>query len=401
VTSKVAIKPISQMREFIASESASGIILMVAAIIALGLANSPLSADWFHLLHLKIGGMSVMHWINDGLMALFFLLVGLEIKREMLDGQLSTWDRRILPGVAALAGMAVPALIFLFINRDVAANRNGWAVPAATDIAFALGVLAILGRCVPGSLKPFLTAVAVLDDLGAVLIIALFYTAGIVGGALIAAALLAAVLFAFNRIGVKALWPYLLVGLALWVAILQSGVHATVAGVVTALFIPLKPAHGRPDDAESPLHRLEHLLHPWVAYAIVPLFGLANAGVDLRGMEISVLADPLPLGIAMGLFLGKQFGIFAACRTMISMGWAERPLHSNGWHLYGVSVLCGIGFTMSLFIGALAFGENSANDDLVKLGVLSGSLLSAFAGAAILRFAPPAAIGGPATDPGR
>lgn len=376
------------MREFIESEAASGFVLMAAAAIALVIANSPMSESWFHLLHLKLGPLSLAHWVNDGLMALFFLLVGLEIKREMLDGQLSSWDRRILPGVAAVAGMAAPALIYLFINSGLPANRSGWAVPAATDIAFALGVLAILGRYAPGSLKPFLTAVAVLDDLGAVVIIALFYTATIAGGPLLAAAGLSLALFLLNRLRVAVLWPYLLLGAALWVAILQSGVHATVAGVLTALFVPLRPGRARPDDPTSPLHRLEHHLNPWIAYAVVPIFGLVNAGVDLRGVDASVLLDPLPLGIALGLFLGKQLGIFAACKALIALGWAERPLRTNSWHLYGVSVLCGIGFTMSLFIGALAFGDDGVSADFVKIGVLSGSIASALLGAAVLRFAP-------------
>ncbi len=381
-------RPRSQMREFIESEATSGFILMAAAAIALAVANSPISADWFRFLHLKLGPMSLSHWVNDGLMAIFFLLVGLEIKREILDGQLSSWERRILPGVAAIAGMAAPALIFLFVNRSAPANQSGWAVPAATDIAFALGVLAILGRHVPGSLKPFLTAVAVLDDLGAVIIIALFYTATIAGGPLLAAAGLTAMLFALNRLRVVQLWPYLLTGAALWTAVLQSGVHATVAGVVTALFIPLDSSPASPDERSSPLHRLEHALNPWVAYGIVPVFGLVNAGVDLHGMTVSILHDPLPLGIALGLFLGKQLGIFAACKSMTAFGWAERPLHTNDWHLYGISVLCGIGFTMSLFIGGLAFGDGGARDDLVKLGVLMGSVAAAVVGAVLLRLAP-------------
>lgn len=381
---RTSLRPLSLMREFIKSEASAGVMLMAAAAIALALANSPLSGGWQHLLHLKLGPMSLQHWVNDGLMAVFFLLVGLEIKRELLDGQLSTWSRRVLPGVAAVAGMAVPALIFLFINRGAPANHGGWAVPAATDIAFVLGVLMLLGRAAPGALKPFLTAVAVLDDLGAIIIIALFYTAAIAPLPLMMAVAITAALLAMNRAGITVLWPYLLAGAALWVAVLQSGVHATIAGVVLALTIPLKAGRGRPDDAASPLHRLEHRLNPWVGYGVVPLFGLANAGVDLRGLDLGVLADPLPLGIALGLFLGKQFGIFAACRAMIALGWAERPLNTNSWHLYGVSILCGIGFTMSLFIGALAFGEGGAHDDLVKIGVLSGSLLSAVAGAAIL-----------------
>lgn len=375
------------MREFIQSEAAAGIVLMVAAAIALVIANSRYSQSWFHLLQAAIGPLSLVHWVNDGLMAVFFLLVGLEIKRELLDGQLSTWDRRILPGGAALAGMAAPAAIFLVINRATPGNHPAWAVPAATDIAFALGVLAILGRHVPGALKPFLMAVAVLDDLGAVIIIALFYTASIAALPLAAAGAMAVALFALNRFRVAALWPYLLAGAALWLAVLLSGVHATVAGVMTALFIPLRPSPAKPDDPHSPLHRLEHALHPFVAFAIVPLFGLVNAGVDLRGVDLSVLWHPLPLGIALGLFGGKQLGIFAACQALIRLGWAERPLHANGWHLYGISILCGIGFTMSLFIGGLAFGEGDARFDLVKIGVIAGSVVSALAAVLVLRLA--------------
>jgi len=368
------------------SEASSGLVLMAAAAVALILANSPWSADWFHLLHVKIGPLSLTHWVNDALMAVFFLLVGLEIKREFLEGQLSGWDRRILPGAAALAGMAMPAIIFLLVNRSAPANHDGWAIPAATDIAFALGVLAILGRHAPAGLKPFLTAVAVIDDLGAVVIIAGFYTAGIAAVPLAIAAALVLVLFLLNRMNVGSLWPYLLTGAALWTAIFLSGIHATVAGVLLALFIPLRgKAEAVAARTASPLFRLEHALHPWVAYAIVPIFGLANAGVDLRGLSPAILLDPLPLGVALGLFLGKPLGIFTSCQTLIGLGLATRPQGSNAWHMLGISILCGIGFTMSLFIGALAFGEGSVSDDHVKIGVIGGSLASALLGALVLR----------------
>ena len=368
-------------------EASAGIVLMGATVIALALANGPLSQDWFHLLHVKLGPLSLLHWINDGLMAIFFLLVGLEIKRELLDGQLSTAERRILPGVAALAGMAAPAIIFFFINRNAPENVRGWAIPAATDIAFALGVLALLGRMVPGALRPFLTAVAVLDDLGAVVIIALFYTADIAGNALFAGLGLALLLVLLNRFRVQSLWPYLLIGAALWVAVLMSGVHATIAGVILAFAIPLRITPGEPDAMQSPLYRLEHAIAPWVGFGIVPLFGLANAGIDLRGLDPSILLAPLTFGIVMGLFLGKQLGIFLACSAVIKAKLASRPSHASWMQLYGVAVLCGIGFTMSLFIGGLAFGEGSARDDQVKLGVLAGSLLSAMFGALILALA--------------
>lgn len=369
------------------SEASAGIVLMGATAVALALANGPLSQDWFDLLQVTLGPLSLLHWINDGLMALFFLLVGLEIKRELLDGQLSTAERRILPGVAALAGMAAPAIIFFFINRNSPENLRGWAIPAATDIAFALGVLALLGRMVPGALRPFLTAVAVLDDLGAVVIIALFYTAGLSGHALLATLGLTLLLFLLNRFRVQSLWPYLLVGMALWVAVLMSGIHATIAGVILAFAIPLRITPGEPDARESPLYRLEHALAPWVGFGIVPIFGLANAGIDLRGLDPSILVAPVTVGIAMGLFLGKQLGIFLACSAVIKAKLAARPSHASWMQLYGVAVLCGIGFTMSLFIGGLAFGEGSARDDQVKLGVLAGSLMSALFGALILTLA--------------
>ncbi|CBS90026.1 sodium-proton antiporter (plasmid) [Azospirillum lipoferum 4B] len=358
---------------------------MVAAALALIVANSPLSGIYFGTLHSYVLGLSIGHWVNDGLMAVFFLLVGLEIKREMLDGQLSTWSRRILPGVAAAGGMMVPALIYVAFNSSDPETIRGWAIPAATDIAFALGVLSLLGSRVPTSLKIFLTALAIIDDLGAVIIIALFYTADLSMPALGAAALILAALIALNRFGVQTLWPYLILGLGLWGAVLLSGVHATLAGVALALTIPLRPAPGKPDDMHSPLHRLEHGIHGWVAYLIVPVFGFANAGVSFAGMDASILTGSIPLGIALGLFLGKMVGVFGTAWLTVRLGFADMPAGANTAQLFGVSLLCGIGFTMSLFIGALAFPASPELGDAVKVGVFAGSLLSATAGALLLR----------------
>jgi NhaA family Na+:H+ antiporter len=378
-------RPISIFREFMKSEASGGILLMVAAALALIVANSPLSGVYFDTLHSYVLGLSIGHWVNDGLMAVFFLLVGLEIKREMLDGQLSSWSRRILPGVAAAGGMLFPALIYVAFNSSDPETIRGWAIPAATDIAFALGVLSLLGPRVPTSLKIFLTALAIIDDLGAVIIIALFYTADLSMPALSAAALILAALIALNRFGVQTLWPYLVLGAGLWGAVLLSGVHATLAGVTLALTIPLRPAPGKPDDMHSPLHRLEHGIHGWVAYLIVPVFGFANAGVSFAGMDASILTGSLPLGIALGLFLGKMVGVFGTAWLTVRLGFADMPAGASTSQLFGVSLLCGIGFTMSLFIGALAFPASPELGDAVKVGVFTGSLLSATAGALLLR----------------
>ena len=381
-------RPFSMMRAFLAAQAAGGIILMAAAAAGMAVANSPLAASYFHILHVQAGGLSVLHWINDGLMALFFLVVGLEIKREVLDGQLARWPDRILPGIAAGAGVVIPALIYVAVNRGDATGMRGWAIPAATDIAFALGVLALLGRRIPGSLKIFLTAVAIIDDLIAVLIIALFYSTqlnmlplALAGGGLLCLALC-------NRAGVNSLRPYLLIGLFVWFCVLQSGIHATLAGVAVAMTVPLRKTPGAPDDRHSPLYRLEHGLHPWIAYAIVPLFGFANAGVSLSGFALPDLAAPVPLGIALGLFVGKQLGIFGTIWLLSRLGWAERPSHASWPQVYGVALLCGIGFTMSLFISGLAFAVNPHEGDAAKLGILLGSLTSAIAGYAVLRIAP-------------
>ncbi|WP_024679019.1 Na+/H+ antiporter NhaA [Pseudomonas syringae] len=370
------------IKRFFAAEAAGGLILMAAALAALIVANSPLAGSYFAALHTVLAGMSVEHWINDGLMAIFFMLVGLEIKREMLAGQLASWSQRALPGFAALGGMVVPALIYVAFNWGQPETIGGWAIPAATDIAFALGVLSLLGKRVPLSLKIFLSALAILDDLGAVLIIALFYTSDLSIPMLLAALGSIAVLVALNRLGVKKLLPYLVVGALLWFFMLQSGIHATLAGVALALCIPLGKAD---EEASSPLLYLEEKLHPWVAFAVVPIFGFANAGVSLAGITVDKLVDPVPLGVALGLLIGKQVGIFALAALAIRAGLARLPDGSNWGQLYGVAALCGIGFTMSLFIGALAFPGAPALVDEVKVGVLIGSVLSALLGVVVLR----------------
>jgi NhaA family Na+:H+ antiporter len=389
-------RPPSALREFLRSEAAGGIVLMAAAALALVVANSPLAQSYQHLLHLetgpalspKLGAMTVHLWINDGLMALFFLLVGLEIKREFVDGRLSTWDRRRLPLIAAAVGMAAPALIYLALSAGAEGLGRGWAIPAATDIAFAIGVLALLGSRAPTSLKLFLTTVAIADDLGAVAIIALAYTDSLDMPALGAAAAILLVLYAMGRSGVRRLWPYLLGAALLWYAVLLSGVHATVAGVLAAAAIPIVTTPGAPDSAQSPLHRLEHGLSPWVAFLIVPLFGFANAGVSLAGVEAEQLLAPLPLAIAAGLFLGKQLGILGSVWLAVRLGLASRLRGATWLQVWGVAMLCGIGFTMSLFIGALAFPGDPARVEEAKLGILAGSFLSALGGYVVLRLAP-------------
>lgn len=361
---------------------------MTAAALALIVANSPLAPIYFETLHAKLGPLSVEYWINDALMALFFLLVGLEIKREFLEGELATPAARVLPGLAALGGMVGPALIYVAFNLQHPETIRGWAIPAATDIAFALGVLSLLGSRVPVSLKIFLTALAIMDDLGAVLIIALFYTADLDLPSLGSAAAVVAVLFALNRFRVTALAPYLLAGLLLWVFVFQSGVHATVAGVLLAMAIPLKGKPTPEGEAVSPLHTVEHALNPWVAYAIVPIFGFANAGVALGGMALSNVVDPVPLGVAAGLFFGKQIGVFGTAWVAINLGWARLPASATWRQMYGVSILCGIGFTMSLFIGLLAFEDELLLQNETKIGVLIGSGISAVIGWIVLATAP-------------
>ncbi|PZQ87253.1 MAG: Na+/H+ antiporter NhaA [Leifsonia xyli] len=383
-------RPISMLRAFLDGGAAGGLVLMAAAAAALVVANSPLGPTYEAALHAYLGPLSVSHWINDGLMAVFFLLVGLEIKREMLDGQLSTWSRRILPGVAALGGMVAPALIYATLNWDDPQTLRGWAIPAATDIAFALGVLSLLGDRVPTSLKIFLTALAIIDDLGAVIIIALFYTADLSTWDLAGAGAVIAALVVLNRRGVTSLTPYLLLGAVLWALVLRSGVHATLAGVALALTIPLKPTPGKVDDMDqSPLHRLEHALHGFVPFVVIPIFGFANAGVTFAGMTVDALTDRLTLGVSLGLLLGKLVGVFGSAALVIRLGFADLPARASWPQLLGVSMLCGIGFTMSLFIGLLAFADSVELQNEVKVGILLGSLTAGLIGWLILQFAKP------------
>ena len=382
---------LAAVREFMRHEAASGILLVAAAALALILDNSPLAPVYDGLLGvpaaIQIGALSIskplLLWINDGLMAVFFLLVGLEIKREMMEGELSSWRQAALPGLAALGGMAMPALIYVALNWQDPVALHGWAIPSATDIAFALGVLALLGPMVPVSLKVFLLALAIIDDLGAIVIIAVFYTAdlGLVPLALAGIGILGLALL--NLFGVTRPAAYVLAGVAIWVCVLKSGVHATLAGVALAIAIPMRD-RVRPD--ASPLRVWEHLLHPWVAYGVMPVFAFANAGVSLAGFHWGVLFAPLPLGIALGLFLGKQIGIVGAVWLAVRTGVAKLP-DGIGWaHIYGASLLAGIGFTMSLFIGSLAFSD-PAHAAMVRIGVMTGSILSAALGFAVLHLA--------------
>ena len=363
-------------------ERNAGLLLMAAAALALIIANTPLDGAYQSLLHAQLGPLDVHHWIADGLMAIFFLLVGLEVKREWYDGQLATAEARRLPMIAAAAGMAVPALIYLLITGGYPDLRSGWAIPAATDIAFALGVLALIGPRVPASIKLLLVTIAVIDDIGAVAIIALFYTADLDIAALAAAAAIVVAMSAMNMFGVRRLWPYLFGFAALWVAVYLSGVHATIAGVLAALAVPLGLGEER-----SPLKLLEHRLHPLVMFGIVPLFGFASAGVRIEG--VAELLQPLPLGIAFGLFLGKPIGVFGSIWIADRLGVARKPAHLRWRHIHGAAMLTGIGFTMSLFIGALAFPNRPDVIDAAKLGTLTGSIIAGLLGYAALRFSRP------------
>lgn len=379
------------LREFYKLESAGGILLLFAAALALVLANSPLDRLYAGFLdipvEIRIGGLHLakplLLWINDGLMAVFFFLVGLEIKREMLAGQLSDPRQVILPAIAAVGGMAVPALIYTAFNLGDPVALEGWAIPTATDIAFALGVLALLGDRVPLSLKVFLTALAILDDMGAILIIAAFYTSNLSPTMLLLALVGTGTLVILNRACVSSTAPYILVGIFLWVCVLKSGVHATLAGVALGLAIPLRDPR---DPERSPLRELEHRLHPWVAYGILPLFAFANAGVSFTGLTPASLLEPIPIGIALGLLLGKTAGVFGFSAVPILLGWSRLPEQSTWAGLLGVAILCGIGFTMSLFIGSLAFEQDGLDYAVaVRLGVLGGSLVAAVAGYLLLR----------------
>jgi Na+:H+ antiporter, NhaA family len=374
-----------RFKAFIDSEAASALPLLAATVLALILANSPLHTSIQSLLGAKLtvdyGGVGLskplLLWINDGLMAGFFLLVGLEIKREVVEGELSRPSQVALPIAGAIGGMAVPALIYTGINWSDPVALRGWAIPAATDIAFALGVLAALGSRVPLALKVFLTTVAIVDDLGAILIIAIFYTGNLSTEALAFAAFFIAGLAMLNAAGVRRIGPYALLGLALWVSVLKSGVHATLAGVVLAMFIPLK-VPGMADDKRPAIH-LEHALKPWSAWLIMPVFAFANAGLSLSDLSLSTLLEPVPLGIVAGLFFGKQLGIVLGAGLLIALGVAAMPAGGSWRSLWGVAILGGIGFTMSLFIGTLAFSDPRFEAE-VRLGVLAGSVLSAVIG---------------------
>lgn len=382
-------KPISKfLKEFVQHESVAGLLLMATALLAMLVANSAWSAHYLNLLQVPVTVQvaefgihkPLLLWINDGLMAIFFLLVGLELKREWLVGELADKSQVVLPALAALGGMAMPAALYVAINAHDASALSGWAIPAATDIAFALGILSLLGSRVPLSLKVFLTSLAIFDDVGAIVIIALFYTADLSLQALAVAAVAVLLLAIFNRQRVMHTAPYLLVGLVLWVAMLKSGVHATLAGVLIALFIPMQQ-HNNAN--QSPLRQLEHSLHPWVAYMVLPVFAFANAGLNLRDLDAQQMLHPVTLGVAAGLFIGKQLGVMLCCWLAIRLGWAQLPKGATWLSLYGIAVLTGVGFTMSLFIGGLAFVGQTPFDE--RLGIVLGSLFSGAVGYWVLK----------------
>lgn len=384
-------RAIERLNEFFRLEAAGGIVLMIAAAAALILANSPLGDLYVAFQQIpgsvQVGPLELskplLLWVNDLWMAVFFFLVGLEIKRELLEGQLSSRTEVLLPALAATGGMAIPAAIYAILNWGNPQTLGGWAIPAATDIAFALGILALLGSRAPVSLKVLLTAIAIIDDLGAIVIIAAFYTDQLSVTSLSLAGAAVLVLVALNFAGVARVTAYVLVGAVLWVCVLKSGVHATLAGVVTAFAVPLTV---RDEDGHSLLRHLEHTLHPWVAFLILPTFAFANAGVSFAGLGFADVFEPVTLGIALGLFVGKQIGVFGPLWAAVRFGLAPMPAGATWTHLYGVALLCGVGFTMSLFIGGLAF-ESAGFEAPVRIGVLAGSILSALTGAAVLLFA--------------
>ncbi len=385
---------ISALRSFFRMEAAGGICLMLAAALAIILANSPLHGAYDSLLDVNFGLVlgagafekPVLFWVNDVLMVVFFFLIGLEIKREFLEGELSNMKQAILPIVAAFGGIAAPAAVFYFINMGHPENMAGWAIPSATDIAFALGVLALVGSRAPLSLKVFLTAVAIIDDLAAILIIAFFYTGGIGWTALMAGGGFIVLLVLLNRMKVSALTPYVLVGIALWICVKMAGIHPTLAGVIVALTIPMTGI-SKKGATYSPAKQLEHGLHPWVAFMVLPIFGFANAGVSFDGITLESFLDPLTLGIAAGLFVGKQIGIFGLTALLVACKVATLPKRATWLQTYAVSLLCGIGFTMSLFIGMLAFPDTAQASQL-RLGVLTGSVISAVLAFIILKYGP-------------
>ncbi len=388
---------LASIKSFLQRETAAGIILFFAAVLAVICANSPLENLYGELFNttfaIQLGNSALSKplilWINDGLMAVFFFLVGLELKREIMVGELANRRKLALPLFGAIGGMALPAAIYVFVNRGHPEALTGWAIPAATDIAFALGVLALLGNRVPVALKIFLVSLAIIDDIGAIVIIAFFYTKNLAVSALAVAVPVIITLFILNRKGIPNRAPYILLGIVLWIAVLKSGVHATLAGIVLAMFIPLEGRDKNPDT--SPLRELEHALHPWVAYMVLPIFAFANAGVSLSGISPDSILAPIPLGIALGLFVGKQLGVFGFSWIAIKFGLAALPAHVSWKGLYGVALLTGVGFTMSLFIGSLAFEETGnpeyAVDD--RLGIILGSALSAISGYLVLRYLTP------------
>jgi NhaA family Na+:H+ antiporter len=377
-------------RALFVSDAFAGVLLIAIAGLAIALANSPFANEYFAVFHARLPWSPIpklynLHlWINDALMAVFFFVIGLEVKREVIAGNLADPRQRRLPVLAAIAGMAAPAVVYFWVAGSDYTLQRGWAIPAATDIAFAMGVIGLLGTRVPAALRLFLLTVAVVDDLGAVIIIAVFYTANIKLAWLLGALGILAVMIAFNRYGMRRIWPFILAALALWYCVLNSGVHATIAGVVAALTIPM-----RTRDGNSMLETMEHALVGWNAYLVVPLFGFANAGVALGQIGLDALFDPLPLAIAGGLVVGKQVGIFGSIVAADKLGFARRPEGASWAQIWGTAVLCGIGFTMSLFIGALAFPVDPLLVEEAKLGVLTGSLISAVLGYLILRFARP------------
>jgi NhaA family Na+:H+ antiporter len=382
---------IDSLRQFFRLEAAGGVLLVAAAMLALLISNSPLTGLYEAFLDvpvvIQVGALEIAKplvlWINDGLMAVFFFMIGLEVKREVLEGELSSPEQIVLPAAAAIGGFVVPALIYWFFNQTDSVGDDGWAIPAATDIAFALGVLALLGNRVPVALKVFLVSLAIFDDLAAIVVIAVFYTSELSILSLSLALVGIVVLSVLKWQGVRNVGPYVLIGLFIWVCVLKSGVHATLAGVVTAFFIPMRNETG--EYGGSPLKHLEHVLHPWVAYMILPLFAFVNAGVSFAGMSWDLLTEGVPLGVALGLFVGKQVGVFLTCALLIALGFARMPAGSNWASLYGVSVLTGIGFTMSLFIGSLAFESAGYGYHAgVRAGVLIGSALSAVLGYIVL-----------------
>ncbi|EJN6828512.1 sodium:proton antiporter [Vibrio cidicii] len=374
------------IRDFFKMESAGGILLVIAAAIAMVIANTSLNDTYQSVLHSYLFGMSVSHWINDGLMAIFFLLIGLEVKRELLEGALKSKETAIFPAIAAVGGMLAPALVYVLFNSGDPQAVQGWAIPAATDIAFALGIMALLGKRVPVSLKVFLLALAIIDDLGVVVIIALFYSGDLSTLALTIGFIMTGVLFLLNAKKVTKLTWYIVVGIILWAAVLKSGVHATLAGVVIGFAIPLNGKKGE----HSPLKHMEHALHPYVAFAILPLFAFANAGISLEGVSMSGLTSMLPLGIALGLLIGKPLGIFSFSWVAVKTGVARLPEGITFRHIFAVSVLCGIGFTMSIFISSLAFGGVSPEyDTYARLGILMGSTTAAVIGYCLLHLSLP------------